>query len=138
MTAKRDEVKPPYNLIPRIALEALARRFEKGLHYGRDNWKKGDQDWLEDAFNHALEHLYKYNEADVSEDTQIQNLAAVMWFCTVAIWHLSKPGDNSLDRNSHSAKLKERWEVYEIKTNNSLKTAWRACRTDERSDCGLI
>jgi hypothetical protein len=70
MIGKRLEVKPPYYLIPLCALEELAKRFQKGMHYGRDNWKQGDQEWLEDSFAHALEHLYKYNEKNTTEDSQ--------------------------------------------------------------------
>lgn len=90
MTAKRDAKKPPYHLIPFEALEALARRFEKGLHYGENNWKKGDKEWLDDAFNHCIEHLYKYKNGDTSEDSPEENLAAAAWFPVIAIWHLRR------------------------------------------------
>jgi hypothetical protein len=88
MTADRKEIKPSYYLIPFVAVKALAERFQKGLPYGRDNWKNGDKEWREDAFSHALEHLYKYNEGDTSEDSGIENLAAVMFYCATEIWHL--------------------------------------------------
>src|SRR5258708_3371920 len=99
MRAKREEIKPPYYLIPLCALTELARRFQKGLHYGRENWKHADKAWRDDASSHALEHLYKYNENDTTEDSRIENLAAVMWFCVTEIWHLRVVDKSAIKKN---------------------------------------
>lgn len=56
--AQRSELKPRYDLIPRIALVRLAARFEMGLKYGEHNYKKGLP--FDDTFNHIIDHLYNY------------------------------------------------------------------------------
>jgi hypothetical protein len=84
-TAKRDDKKPRYDLIPREFLQRLAKTFEVGeAHYGRDNWKKGikDNDFKRDCLNHAIEHLYR-SQTDNIEDHfahAVANLAMLIYF----------------------------------------------------------
>lgn len=73
-----------YALVPLVGLQRIARRYMLGdVRYGRDNWKRGGDQFLYDSVNHAIEHLHKYAAGDVSED----HLGAVGWFVTMAAWH---------------------------------------------------
>ena len=56
-----------YDLIPRAAMEALARTLKEGADkYGAFNWKKGIPS--SDLLNHCLQHLFKWLDGDRSED----------------------------------------------------------------------
>lgn len=83
-TAKRDDKKPRYDLIPVEALARLAKTFEVGEeHYGKDNWKKGikDAEFKRDCLNHAIEHILRYG--DGSEDHlahAMANISMLIYF----------------------------------------------------------
>ena len=80
---------PRFDLIPREALGPLADRFEKGLTYGRDNWRKGvaDEDFLTDRFNHTINHLYLAlsKSREQMPDDGDDDLAAAAWGCIFLI-----------------------------------------------------
>lgn len=79
----------PYDLVPPVLFEEVARRFALGLKkYGRDNWRKGlaDPDYLRDRANHAMQHLLNYmHNLNNGEDFAIENLAAVGWAVAVLL-----------------------------------------------------
>lgn len=68
--SKRSEVKPRYDLIPKVFLDRLAQRFtgdlfEEGptggaLEYGEVNWMRGLP--TSDVINHIIDHLTTYSE----------------------------------------------------------------------------
>ena len=71
---------PRYDLIPAWALERMAQRFTLGAEkYGDNNWLQGVADpvFLNDRFNHAVEHLYKFKAGGSTDD----DLAAVILNC---------------------------------------------------------
>ena len=89
--AKTTKINLGLNQIPGVALREIGARFIKGeKNYGRDNWKLGDKTWRIERLDHAINHLYNYRDGNTSDDTLIQNLAAVAWFCVIEIWHLSQ------------------------------------------------
>lgn len=82
--ARRSCVQPRFKLIPKEGLERLAQRFTLGANkYEADNWKKGlkDPQFLEDAYNHMMDHLLDFKEQGGC--TQDDHLAAIAWgaFC---------------------------------------------------------
>jgi hypothetical protein len=92
--AKRDMLKPYYHKIPRVALERLARRYLDGAEryetpeqwriFGRtENWKLGDAHFFTDAFNHVIDHLYRWLEEGSEED---DHLAAAAWGIFALMW----------------------------------------------------
>lgn len=84
--AKSETLNLGLDQIPLEALEEIGKRFVKGeARYGRDNWKSGDEEWLRERANHAVKHLYQYIQNTDSEDSPIDNLAAVGWFAVIAI-----------------------------------------------------
>ena len=83
----RSGTRPPYDLIPREALDAIAERFAVGMErYGRDNWRKGGPEFFRDAVNHAIYHLLDFASGDSSEETPEQNLGAGLWNLVVVCW----------------------------------------------------
>ena len=108
--AKRSELKPRYDLIPSVALEALARRYALGAErYGEYNWQKGLP--FNDVFNHMQDHMEHFKQwvleplaaaehpgrredlqkiiATDIQDGEIDNdLAAIMWGCATLLWYL--------------------------------------------------
>ena len=87
--ALRSELKPRYDLIPKEALDEYARRFSLGADkYGANQWMKGDEKFFRDCINHAYAHLACYANGDYTEDTAVENLAAVMWNAGAVIWAL--------------------------------------------------
>jgi hypothetical protein len=80
--AKRSVMKPYYHKIPRIALERLAKRYLQGAAryetmrqwrlFGLcENWKLGDAYFFTDAFNHVIDHLYRWLEEGSDEDDHL-------------------------------------------------------------------
>lgn len=74
---------PRFDLIPANALIRLAFRYEKGLKYGKDNWRKGltDRDYVLERLAHGINHLIILREKiegrlPWSED---DDAAAAMW-----------------------------------------------------------
>ena len=74
--AKRSERKPMYHKIPGCALRRLAERYSLGSKYddpeetkrisGAQNWQKGDAEFFTEAFEHLIEHLYRFADGDRS------------------------------------------------------------------------
>lgn len=74
---------PRFDLIPRDALIRLADRYELGLKYGEDNWRKGMEDkaYVIERISHVVDHALKLREKlkgrlphDGDDDA-----AAIMW-----------------------------------------------------------
>lgn len=80
--------KPPYECLTSTLLKRAALRMEKGLHYGKHNWKKGahDKQFILDRLNHAIEHLIKAaHEIDDDALYSDDDLAAVVVNCMFAM-----------------------------------------------------
>src|SRR5579875_530911 len=78
--ATRSEMKVRYDLIPREAIDALARRLTLGAQrHGENNWKSGGTEFRKATINHLLKHLLDYmehgNENDANTDAIICNAA---------------------------------------------------------------
>jgi len=58
--AKRSVIMPRYDLLPQTFLKRTSARFEMGLKYGENNYKRGLP--FDDTFNHIIDHLYAYKE----------------------------------------------------------------------------
>jgi hypothetical protein len=79
-----------YDLVPIEGLTRIADRFEQGNEiHGPDNWKKSiigtsesSQAFLNEAFNHMLEHAFKYQQGDRSDN----HLGAIGWYVCMAAW----------------------------------------------------
>jgi hypothetical protein len=86
--AKRAELKPRFDLIPSAPLRRLAARYEMGLKYGEDNWKKGLP--LSDTLNHIIDHLLIYRDKQKTSasivDDYDDDLAAAAWGCFALMW----------------------------------------------------
>lgn len=83
--ARSSEQAPRYDLIPRVALEREARRMAEGAAaHGENNYQKGkgDEAYMQERINHAIEHLLRYASGDRSDD----HLAAVRANCGMLIW----------------------------------------------------
>lgn len=79
--AKRTDIKSRYELIDRVFLAGMADVLTEGLKkYGRNNWKKADIVFAQDAINHVIEHVYKFIEGDRSED-HLLHAACGLMFC---------------------------------------------------------
>lgn len=83
--AKRSSRKPPYHLVPRELLEAVAwTRFDGDAKYAVGNWKQGDREFFVDCLSHAIEHLYEFPD-DEGEDHlghAACNIAFILWGLT--------------------------------------------------------
>lgn len=72
----RRERKPPYHSVPREFIEYLSGPCAEGLEvYGKDNWRGGGAEFIEDLYNHGLEHAMLWSNGDRSED----HLAKAAW-----------------------------------------------------------
>jgi len=80
--------KPPYECLTITLLKRAALRMQKGLHYGKHNWKKGikDKAFVLDRLNHAIEHLVKAAH-EIDNDIQMtdDDLSAVVVNCMFAM-----------------------------------------------------
>lgn len=82
--AKSDKKELNYHQIEPEAIRRLASIFSEGAKkYGKDNYKKGfnDPEWINERYDHAMDHLLKWKSGDRSAD----HLAKVMWFAAVMI-----------------------------------------------------
>ena len=82
--AKSDKKELNYHQIEPEAIRRLAFIFSEGAKkYGKDNYKKGfnDPEWINERYDHAIDHLLKWKSGDRSAD----HLAKVMWFAAVMI-----------------------------------------------------
>lgn len=88
--AWRRKAKPLYNCITADFLESLAWTMTKGRFKHPDvngvpNWQLGQEEFFEDVYNHAFEHLIRYNSADAGEREEhlshcVANLMFLMWW----------------------------------------------------------
>lgn len=94
--AKSSVEKPRFDLIPLVALRAVAARFAYGAErHGANNYEKGANDplFVRDRCNHLIEHAMKAASGDTSED----HLGAVL--CNAAILlRLKELKDADIDR----------------------------------------
>lgn len=85
----RSSAAPRYDLVPRVLLDAVERRFALGAKkYGDNQWRAGlrDPEFLRERANHALTHLLNYiYGTDNGEDSPEDNLAAVGWAVAVLL-----------------------------------------------------
>jgi len=83
--ARRCDRKPPYFLVPRELLEAVAwTRLEGDRKYEPGNWKKGDREFFVDSLSHAIQHLLDAPwEESEDFDTHLAhaacNIAFILW-----------------------------------------------------------
>lgn len=80
--------KPPYECLTPRLIRRAALRMQKGMHYGKHNWKKGSKDkaFVLDRLNHALEHLMNaMQEIDSDKLMSDDDLAAVVVNCMMAM-----------------------------------------------------
>jgi hypothetical protein len=83
--ARRCDRKPPFFLVPRELLEAVARtRLEGDRKYGPGNWQQGDKEFFMDCLSHAIQHLMDAPWDDAEEfDTHLGhaacNIAFILW-----------------------------------------------------------
>jgi hypothetical protein len=82
------------DLIPPAALEAQAQRYALGLKYGEGNYLKGIR--FGDVYYHAMAHLLKFWSGSPGEDSDVMNLAAVVWGCNTMIEYIRR-GRTDLD-----------------------------------------
>jgi hypothetical protein len=81
----RSVLKGRYDLIPREAIDAIARRLELGAsRHGENNWKGGGEEFRKATINHLFNHLLDYlRNGDTSEantDAIICNAAFLCYF----------------------------------------------------------
>ena len=70
-----------YDLIPKAALDALARRFELGAaKHGENNWRAGGEAFRKSRISHLMQHLAAYAEHGNDGD---ENTAAIIWGAAV-------------------------------------------------------
>ncbi len=89
---------PPYECLTPVFLRRCARRMEKGMHYGKHNWKKGARDkaFILERLNHAMEHLIRaMQEIDSDTYSEDDDLAAISVNCMFAMeYQVTKSIDN--------------------------------------------
>lgn len=83
--ASRSRMAERYELIPKEAAEALARRLTLGAErHGENNWRNGGGDFRRATINHLMKHLLDYiesgNENDANTDAIICNAAFLCYF----------------------------------------------------------
>jgi hypothetical protein len=104
--AKSDIVGFNYHQICPNAIRRIATIFHAGAkQYGENNYQKGINDpvWLNERFNHAMDHLLKYREGDRSED----HLAKVGWYvCVLMGFEFDKEKINAAKEENAAEKEK--------------------------------
>jgi hypothetical protein len=78
--ATRSELHGRRDLIPKEAIDAIARRLELGaLRHGENNWRHGGEEFRRVTINHLFKHLSDYiehgNQSDANTDAIICNAA---------------------------------------------------------------
>lgn len=71
-----------FDLIPRVALEKLADRFELGLlKYDAFNYRKGlhDKEFIIDRLNHLQMHMQALLAPQTNEEIEDDNIGAILW-----------------------------------------------------------
>jgi hypothetical protein len=74
-----------YDLIPKEAIDAIARRLALGAQkHGENNWKSGGAEFRKATINHLIKHLLNYaeqgNADDANSDAIICNAAFLCYF----------------------------------------------------------
>lgn len=65
----RSEMKERYDLIPKVAIDGIARRLALGAEkHGERNWETGGQDFVRATKNHLFAHVLKYLADGEQED----------------------------------------------------------------------
>jgi len=81
--AKSSGKVPRFDLIPRVALEKLARRFELGARkYGEFNYKQAfldDKDFIIDRLNHLQQHVQALLSPSRANEWDDDNIGAILW-----------------------------------------------------------
>ena len=83
--ATRSNMKERYDLIPKEAIDAIARRLALGAErHGENNWKQGGPEFRKATINHLMKHLLNYmksgNADDANTDAIICNAAFLCYF----------------------------------------------------------
>ena len=83
--APRSSLPENYELIPKEAMVALARRLALGAAtHGKNNWRKGGNDFREATIRHLFKHLLDYaesgNASDANTDAIICNAAFLCFY----------------------------------------------------------
>ena len=81
----RSVLEERYDLIPKKAIDALARRLALGAkNHGENNWRVGGTEFRKATINHLMKHLLKYIESgnadDANTDAIICNAAFLCYF----------------------------------------------------------
>jgi hypothetical protein len=81
----RSKLDERYDLIPKEAVDAMARRLALGAaRHGENNWRKGGVAFRKASVNHLLRHLLDYiengNRNDANTDAIICNAAFLCYF----------------------------------------------------------
>jgi hypothetical protein len=81
----RSVLKERYDLIPKSAIDALARRLALGAKtHGENNWRGGGVEFRKASINHLMRHLLDYiehgNANDANTDAIICNAAFLCHF----------------------------------------------------------
>lgn len=83
--SSRSVLNERYDLIPKEAIDALARRLALGArNHGENNWRCGGPEFRKATLNHLVKHLLKYiergNADDANTDAIICNAAFLCYF----------------------------------------------------------
>jgi hypothetical protein len=93
----RSEMQERYDLIPKEAMDAIARRLALGAaKHGENNWRSGGPEFRKATINHLIRHLLNYKESgnadDANTDAIICNAAFLCYFEAKAPF---KPGESN-------------------------------------------
>jgi hypothetical protein len=83
--SSRSVLKERYDLIPKVATDAIARRLALGAKtHGENNWRRGGVEFRKASINHLMRHLLDYiehgNANDNNTDAIICNAAFLCHF----------------------------------------------------------
>lgn len=93
---KDDDGKLPLELIPEEFIRAVGEVYKVGLHYGRENWKKGlTFRRMKGAMMRHMNSFYLGEDFDTKSPTQ-HHLAAVAFYCAAIIYFQAR-GRKDLD-----------------------------------------
>lgn len=67
--ATRSDLIPRYDLVPKAAIDGMARRLELGARkHGENNWRGGGTLFVAATKNHLIAHVLRYLESGEQED----------------------------------------------------------------------
>jgi hypothetical protein len=100
----RSVLEERYDLIPKEAIDALARRLALGArNHGENNWRVGGPEFRKATINHLMKHLLNYidngNTDDANTDAIICNAAFLCYFENQDPWkgcEASKPNQGGV------------------------------------------